>query len=130
MTESSNVRFMESNIEGKPSQGYWSFMQHTECDENGMSKMKKPKVMTEWISVKDRLPKKLECVLITWDGLQFQPHAYFDHEKNKWQDVIEVIYDGEEVIDDPLREITHWMPLPNPPEQLPVPSATDQPQEP
>ena len=67
-----------------------------------------------WIKIGDRLPKKGEYVLISWDGIQFQQDAYYDHQQKKWQDIKKVAYDEEEICD-PIRPITHWMILPTPP---------------
>ena len=62
--------------------------------------------MSEWISVKDRFPKENEEVL-AFAGFIFYakyvhplyPHGFFDL-------IEELIY----------QNVTHWMPLPNPPE--------------
>lgn len=59
--------------------------------------------MSEWISVKDRLPEPHECVLIcTKSGVvdtdvfqeQMMPQTYFNYYNES---------------------VTHWMPLPDPP---------------
>jgi hypothetical protein len=56
----------------------------------------------QWISVKDRLPEDASDVLIVWvDGVSI---ACYD--------------DGWNKIGTMLRSVTHWMPLPNPPEEV------------
>lgn len=60
-----------------------------------------------WISVKDRLPAKHECVLI-YDSVCHNIYmAWRDDDLDAWF--------SEEYLPDFLN-ITHWMPLPNPPE--------------
>ncbi len=71
--------------------------------------------MTEWISVKDRLPKRETEVL-----------GYFKHGKIyvvaqcSWRDNICNEWHFSPASYDPdsaeFEELTHWMPLPNPPE--------------
>ena len=59
-----------------------------------------------WISVKERLPAWLEQVLIYAKYFDILEIAYRD-EDGKWR----YVYDDTEV---PV--VTHWMPLPMPPE--------------
>ena len=57
--------------------------------------------MSEWISVEDRLPEKNTSVLVSTDnGIVFQCLYAYDG----WD-----LWEGNEV------NITHWMPLPEPP---------------
>jgi hypothetical protein len=57
----------------------------------------------QWISVKDRLPEKGDRVLISYhDGVSIGSY----HRNDDWH-VIGII----------LRSVTHWMPLPKPPEE-------------
>ena len=61
--------------------------------------------MAEWISVKDRLPKHEENVLLCFG--KFMGVGYYD-------EVDQSFYDAEDdyrFVDD----VTHWMPLPSPP---------------
>ena len=61
--------------------------------------------MSEWISIKDRLPESDKKVLIT-DGRNMMVSWYY-----KWNGMIrwvDTLY---------VRDITHWMPLPEPPKR-------------
>ena len=60
--------------------------------------------MAEWISVKDRLPEKCQCV-ITYRKCS-DDAAYMDCES----------YYGEWAFDPPFK-VTHWMPLPEKPKE-------------
>jgi hypothetical protein len=68
----------------------------------------------EWISVKDRLPDTAERVLVckTWNGRVYKPEYgyYQDFPKRNgcWYVLTEFGYY-------PQREVTHWMPMPQPP---------------
>ena len=60
--------------------------------------------MAEWISVKERLPLDGEDVLV-WEAQGF---AFVDSQRNgKWK-----------ICDDALGNITHWIPLPDPPKEV------------
>jgi hypothetical protein len=61
----------------------------------------------EWISVKERLPKESGDYLITDTGTCFV--SYFDVEEQKWEFFGVEFWKHEEV--------THWMPLPEPPKE-------------
>ena len=73
--------------------------------------------MSEWISVKDRLPN-YDTWVIGYTHDQFGSHVeYVDYQTNEnrvstkkaicwWEDT-----DGCQI------EVTHWMPLPEPPEE-------------
>lgn len=62
--------------------------------------------MSEWISVKDRLPDSSEIVIVEGGIARFVRHPY-EH----W--VTETSFShGREI----QWEVTHWMPLPEPPE--------------
>ena len=63
---------------------------------------------TEWISVKDRLPETGKRVLTYADnGAMFAAHL-----DGYWY-----IDTGEMYYSTPLANITHWMPLPEPPKE-------------
>ena len=64
--------------------------------------------MSEWISVKERLPNGYQKVLAFVGGIVYVV-AILDTRANKWR----VMWDLD-VIDD---EVTHWMPLPEPPKE-------------
>ena len=66
--------------------------------------------MAEWISVEDRLPEDIQSVLVT-DGLEVTI-GWWRSLKYEW-DVS--LYDPGDVVDD---TVTHWQPLPSPPEQV------------
>ena len=59
--------------------------------------------MSEWISVDDKLPKRFEVVLVA--GVETDTVCAI-HEPDGWL----VQYEGEWVTG-----VTHWMPLPEPP---------------
>jgi hypothetical protein len=69
---------------------------------------------SKWLSVKDRLPDTAERVLVckTWNGRVYKPeYGYyqdFPNRKGCWYVLTEFGYY-------PQREVTHWMPLPQPP---------------
>jgi hypothetical protein len=74
----------------------------------------KPKRM-EWISVKDRLPEKVDhLVRMTGTGWSDEVLAYGDYSievcSYKHTDRIWYMTDG-----DIHKNVTHWMPLPEPP---------------
>lgn len=66
-----------------------------------------------WISVKDRLPEDFKYVLVY--GKQFQPDRGITsgHFSQKWGWYTDC--DDQETGERYYDEITHWMPLPNPP---------------
>lgn len=66
----------------------------------------------EWIPVNDRLPEeKVNCIV------NYQ-HAYCDND-GYWAIGI-CFYDGEKFQFHPAYKVTHWMPLPEPPEDVTV----------
>lgn len=85
--------------------------------------------MSEWISVKDRLPDKDEQNnVLLWDGKEITCGYYFEEVEHYFEDGILLgnygIMQGfmcccedKEICDMPAGEsrFTHWMPLPPPP---------------
>jgi len=66
--------------------------------------------MMEWISVEDRLPESDFSVLVTWRASrkEIDKHRYIN---------LDNFIGGAFIGDNPTRlPITHWMPLPEPPE--------------
>ena len=80
-----------------------------------ISKMETP-TMQQWIPVTERLPDTAERVLVckTWNGKVYKPeYGYyqdFPNSKGCWYVLTDFGYY-------PQKEITHWMPLPQPPEE-------------
>jgi hypothetical protein len=87
--------------------------------------------MSEWISVKDRLPeptdnsvyKFSDAVLICVKGTQDQYVATLwtsPHSSQEWEVMSVYRSDTCESCTDRLdfNQVTHWMPLPEPPEEL------------
>ena len=64
---------------------------------------------TKWISVEDRLPEeKVDCIV-------HYRHAYCDND-GYWA-IGFCCYDGEKFLFDPAYKVTHWMQMPEPPEE-------------
>ena len=62
----------------------------------------------EWVSVDERLPEeKVNCIV-------HYKHAYCNND-GYWA-IGFCFYDGEKFQFDPAYKVTHWMPIPNPPE--------------
>lgn len=81
--------------------------------------------MAEWISVKDRLPNSYEKVFVRldhWSGVDTYL-AFYDPERG-WCDCGGYFEDGTNNDGEPLTyetagvNVTHWMPLPNPPDEV------------
>lgn len=78
--------------------------------------------MTEWISVKDRLPKLNTHVLaISYSGLEFKDRLQtFDVFYVAWIDDTEIVdppnWQYSECCGCSVSRITHWMPLPKRPD--------------
>ena len=63
----------------------------------------------EWISVEDRLPEEaVNCIV-------HYRHAYCDND-GYWA-IGFCCYDGEKFLFDPAYKVTHWMQMPEPPEE-------------
>ena len=72
----------------------------------------------KWISVKDRLPEAFQCVIVhvrhtkKWRDKELDPSKW-------WRAVEEDCWSGVGWCgnaDEDIHEVTHWMPLPEPPE--------------
>lgn len=66
--------------------------------------------MAEWISVNDRLPENNKPVLVVAHSIPFT--AAYAHWKRKW--VVLGQYRNADLREG--KKVTHWMPLPEPPE--------------
>ncbi len=66
--------------------------------------------MTEWISVKDRLPKSRFVVLAYEKPLNTINMSFYENNSESWIDCDSGYY---------LNSVTHWMPLPEPPKEEP-----------
>jgi Protein of unknown function (DUF551) len=62
----------------------------------------------QWISVKDRLPEEDQEVLIGWFQVTASNKQYFAHD-------VAIFNENEFSGWRKYPEVTHWMPLPNPP---------------
>jgi hypothetical protein len=68
----------------------------------------------KWTSVKDKLPKEAEDVLINyigWDENNSTIIAWLDTDNNTWE---AEVFDGAKMRQ---KDVTHWMPLPKPPKE-------------
>ena len=68
--------------------------------------------MSEWISVKDRLPEERGSYLV------FEPE-FIDSELASWSVLVARYYETDKTFNynfQVLSNVTHWMPLPEPPE--------------
>ncbi|MBR5202681.1 MAG: DUF551 domain-containing protein [Clostridia bacterium] len=78
------------------------------CVDNAAFEPKRPNErITEWISVKDRLPEEGIDVLVYDDDTDMFFIAWYDETLDKWLNAD----NGR------LFGVTHWMPLPNPPKE-------------
>lgn len=64
--------------------------------------------MSNWISVYDRVPMNGEWVLAYYGGYRGNIMAVLQWKYGAWFDCMR--------IEEPFKAITHWMPLPEPPE--------------
>ena len=65
--------------------------------------------MSEWISVKDRLPKSRFVVLAYEKPLNTINMSFYEKNSESWIDCDSGYY---------LNSVTHWMPLPEPPKEM------------
>lgn len=70
-------------------------------------------VMNEWISVEDRLPKIQTPVMVKEDWIdEIQIASLLKDGKTWWEHSINHICNGDACCDFEIKDITHWMPLP------------------
>ncbi len=65
----------------------------------------------EWINVKDRIPGHRERVGYTFDGKSIRTNVYYPGYNGFWESENSLGYYVDE------KNITHWMPLPQPPKE-------------
>lgn len=70
-------------------------------------------VCCDWISVKDRLPEVFDEVIVYFNG--FISIAWRGTEKRK-RGIVDWHWDSQMSYPESLVNVTHWMPLPKPPE--------------
>lgn len=79
----------------------------------------------KWISVDDRLPEEHEqpCLVSCNDGAWWNQYVAWTDEMNNDGFILsfpyEAEYEGILSKDIPLTNVTHWMPLPEPPKEKP-----------
>lgn len=67
--------------------------------------------MSEWIRVKDRLPRKVESVGYVFDGKDVRSDVYYPGFCGSWESENGIGWYTYE------KNITHWMEIPKPPEK-------------
>jgi hypothetical protein len=75
--------------------------------------------MSNWINVKDRLPPNLEDVMVYEKYCEIPFIGWYNLGEEVWgvnTDFVEVIGDAYLENNVGAKNVTHWMPLPNPPE--------------
>ncbi|HAV8644041.1 TPA: DUF551 domain-containing protein [Escherichia coli] len=90
--------------------GYILLVQDAEpnFDVNGNS----PGTPDSWISCSERMPDDGQHVIILCDGAFVLYAQYRDGE------FFDVVRNGEELFETQSRNVTHWMPLPEPPQEV------------
>ena len=93
---------------------------------NGVTFAKDTDVPSKWISVEDDKPKTKKVidgevyyrnvVVLTDEEIIPEKIAYYDEDFDVWFQPLDIL---------PLRNVTHWMPLPEPPRVQGVPNGTD-----
>lgn len=76
-----------------------------------------------WISAKDRLPENQIVLALTTAARGTYPHqfiSFYSHDTETWCDILGfVITTDSRVLKDCKLQVTHWMPLPDAPEDKP-----------
>ena len=90
--------------------GYILLVQDAEpnFDGNGSS----PVTPDGWISCSERMPEDGQHVIILCDGAFVLYAQYRDSE------FFDVVRNGEEFFETQSRNVTHWMPIPEPPQEV------------
>lgn len=91
----------ECNPYGKPTIGF-------EDGKRMLNWIEQAPTVGGWISVKDRLPKKFGEPCIVYNGCSVQYGDYYSDGVWYTPDC----YESEEI-----RDVTHWMPMPEPPKE-------------
>ncbi|QHJ83841.1 MAG: hypothetical protein [Bacteriophage sp.] len=73
-----------------------------------MVETNRPKVLNDWISVKDRLPEDGQEVLV------YRPHAHLKPAKDKNMKICKYIARDDNFLGS-MHEVTQWQPLPDEP---------------
>lgn len=71
-----------------------------------------PVTPESWISCSERMPDDGQHVIIICDGAFVLYAQYRDGE------FFDVVRDGDEFFETQSRNVTHWMPLPEPPQEV------------
>ncbi|HHQ9669999.1 TPA: DUF551 domain-containing protein [Escherichia coli] len=79
--------------------------------ENKNSSTSSPATPDDWISCSERMPDDGQHVIILCDGAFVLYAQYRDGE------FFDVVRNGEELFETQSRNVTHWMPLPEPPQE-------------
>ncbi len=67
--------------------------------------------MSDWIKCSDKLPQKNELVGFSFDGKTIRKDIYYPGFNGDWESVNSAGWYISE------KNVTHWMPLPNPPDE-------------
>lgn len=77
----------------------------------------------EWISIKDRLPEESDEGIIFYDGDEVL-HGWYMKKYPSWDHDGQVSYKEDGICLNetegsyiPLKDVTHWIPMPNPPKE-------------
>lgn len=87
---------------------------------NGVTFAKDTNVPSKWISVEDRLPEEARVPkdVLVYHKLgncgSYVDRAWYDRDKRKWRSALGM-----------NMNVTHWMPMPEPPRVQEVPNGTD-----